>query len=152
MCVVPYAMKKRNLQTICSFIVGGCGTYGGLVWDGGTFLVVLLSQLRIGRSVGCFFSPSHPSNRACITLFFATVWTIWEFRNHKVFNDVDASSSIAVDTIQFCVAWWFKDHGCGSMDPITSLLQCVSEHCKDPSKPKAMFGRREGEYDGWMDG
>ncbi|KAK0604076.1 hypothetical protein LWI29_011762 [Acer saccharum] len=41
-----------------------------------------------------------------------------------------------MDTIQFRTAWWFKHHGCGSLVPLTSLLQNVSEFCKDPLKSK----------------
>ena len=76
------------------------------------------------------------SKRAWMTLFFATVWTIWECRNRKVFQDKEAIPSLAVDLILFRVAWWFKHHGVGSSDQISSLLQCVSEHCKDPVKLK----------------
>jgi hypothetical protein len=44
--------------------------------------------------------------------------------------------SLATDSIQFHVAWWFKHHEYGSLVPLTSLLQCVSEFCKDLVKPK----------------
>ena len=83
-----------------------------------------------------FLSPLRDSKRAWTTLFFAMVWTIWEFRNRKVFKDGEAITSLAANLIQFRVAWWFKHHGCGSLDPLTSLLQCVNEFCKDPVKPK----------------
>ncbi|KAK2654499.1 hypothetical protein Ddye_014355 [Dipteronia dyeriana] len=61
---------------------------------------------------------------------------VWQLLNNKVFNDIEAISSLALDLIQFRVAWWFKHHGCGYSNPITSFMQCVSEHCKDTVKLK----------------
>ena len=80
--------------------------------------------------------PSRECKRAWSSLFFATVWTIWEVRNNKVFNNGESEMSLALDSIQFRIAWWFKHHGCGSSVPLTSLLQGVSEFCKDPVKTK----------------
>ncbi|KAK2638085.1 hypothetical protein Ddye_025880 [Dipteronia dyeriana] len=81
------------------------------------------------------------SKRAWSTLFFAMVCTIWEFCNSKVFNNKEPDLTVALDSIRFRVAWWFKHHGCGSLDPLTSLLQCVSQFCKDQMKSK----KRESE-------
>ena len=81
-------------------------------------------------------SPSRSSRRAWTTLFFAIVWTIWDFRNNKIFKDKEASLFLASDTVLFRVAWWFKHHGKGSSDPITTLLRNISEFCKDSNMPK----------------
>ncbi|KAK2654186.1 hypothetical protein Ddye_014042 [Dipteronia dyeriana] len=40
------------------------------------------------------------------------------------------------DSVQLRVAWWFKHHGPGSLDSITTLMRNVSEFCKDPVKQK----------------
>ncbi|KAK0607597.1 hypothetical protein LWI29_017220 [Acer saccharum] len=93
--------------------------------------VRLVKHGRIGT-----LCPSRDSGRAWSTLFFAVVWTIWEVRNHKVFSDAEPDFSIAMDTIQFRTARWIKHHGCGSLVPLASLLQNVSEFCKDPLKSK----------------
>ena len=76
--------------------------------------------------------PTPECKRAWTTLFFATVWTIWEFRNRKVFEEVEPVTSLALDTIQFRVAWWFTHHGIGSSDPLTTLIQNLCEFCRDP--------------------
>ena len=52
----------------------------------------------------------------------------------KVFDDTEPEMSLALDTIHFCIAWWYKHHGRGSSVPVTSLLLSVSEFCKDPRK------------------
>ena len=67
-----------------------------------------------------------------ISLFFAVTWTIWEFRNGKVFGNEEALLSKAVDMVQFRIAWWFKNFGKGSKDPITHILLDVAERCIDP--------------------
>ena len=69
-------------------------------------------------------------------MFFAIVWTIWEFRNRKIFEDSVPILSLAVDLIRFCVAWWFKHYGSGSSDSITILSQNLEEFCRDPVKSK----------------
>ncbi|KAK2654406.1 hypothetical protein Ddye_014262 [Dipteronia dyeriana] len=66
----------------------------------------------------------HESKRAWSTLFFATGWTIWEFLNRKVFNNEEPALYVALYSIWFRVVRWFKHYGCGSLDPLTSLLQC----------------------------
>ena len=83
-----------------------------------------------------YMCPWRNSKRAWTTLFFAIVWTIWEARNRKIFKDEESVMSVARDSIQFRVAWWFKHHGYGSNNPVTSLIQNISQRCKDPLKFK----------------
>ena len=52
--------------------------------------------------------------------------------------------SIAMDVIQFRVAWWFKHHGVGSNDPITVLIQNISQFCRDKVKLK------KHNYEVWL--
>ncbi|KAK3189625.1 hypothetical protein Dsin_029186, partial [Dipteronia sinensis] len=69
-------------------------------------------------------------------LFFAMVWTIWEFRNNVVFGGKDANSSMAQDSVRFRVAWWFKNFGCGSKEDITILLLDIKNRCVDKYQTK----------------
>ncbi|KAK3227433.1 hypothetical protein Dsin_007295 [Dipteronia sinensis] len=77
------------------------------------------------------FSPSNQHNRAWNSLFFAVVWSIWETRNSKVFNNGEATVCLAADSVKLKVAWWFKFYGRGSTDPITFILINIKDRCTD---------------------
>ena len=47
--------------------------------------------------------------------------------------DLEALSD---DLIKFRVAWWFKHHGKGFSDPITTLVLNIRDCCKDAKPPK----------------
>ena len=64
------------------------------------------------------------------------LWTISETRNLKVFKDTAVDFGVAEDTIKFRVACWFKHHGRGLKEAITSILLNISELCKDSKKIK----------------
>ena len=38
----------------------------------------------------------------------------------------------ALDMIKFCVALWFKNHGCGSEVDLSLLILDLKERCVDP--------------------
>ncbi|KAK3200402.1 hypothetical protein Dsin_023817 [Dipteronia sinensis] len=80
--------------------------------------------------------PKKNSNRSWISMFFAVSWSIWEARNGKVFKKVEASFSKTVDMVRFRVAWWFKNLGKGSKDPITIMLLDIAERCTETYKVK----------------
>ena len=64
------------------------------------------------------------------------VWTIWESRNAKTFRDSETTLSQAKDMVRFRVAWWFKNLGKGSSDPITTLFWNINDGCYDPIPSK----------------
>ncbi|KAK2646875.1 hypothetical protein Ddye_022070 [Dipteronia dyeriana] len=77
------------------------------------------------------FHHSSKRKRAWKTLFFAIIWTIWEFRNNAVFWDIQANLGVAPDLVRFRVCWWFKNYGCGSEDDLIQLLLDVCDRCID---------------------
>ncbi|KAK3182890.1 hypothetical protein Dsin_030176 [Dipteronia sinensis] len=83
-------------------------------------------------------------DRAWNSVFFAVVWTIWESMNQKVFNEKGVEFSVAVDSIKFRVACWFKFHGRGSDETITTILLNISDLCKEPKRIK------KSSFDEWM--
>ena len=82
--------------------------------------------------------PKTRQGRAWNSLFFATVWTIWDSRNQVVFKNSEQGVAQAVDMIKFRVAWWFKYHGKGCSDSINVLLQNIAERCTDSKPLKAV--------------
>ncbi|KAK3199971.1 hypothetical protein Dsin_023386 [Dipteronia sinensis] len=46
------------------------------------------------------------------------------------------SGAWQVDMVKFGVAWWFKNNGKGSSDPITLILLDIAARCADPSEVK----------------
>ncbi|KAK2633605.1 hypothetical protein Ddye_032602 [Dipteronia dyeriana] len=62
--------------------------------------------------LGVFYSKSKI--RAWKVLFCALCWTIWEFRNSVVFGGKNAVLPLALDSVRFRVAWWFKNFRAGS--------------------------------------
>ncbi|KAK3229395.1 hypothetical protein Dsin_001276 [Dipteronia sinensis] len=75
--------------------------------------------------------PLKSQVRAWRLCFLATVWFIWEHRNHVVFKDMKADMELLVDMIKFRMVWWFKHHSKGFFDPATSLLLNIADSCKD---------------------
>ena len=84
------------------------------------------------------FCPSSLMKRAWSIVFFAVVWTIWECRNDVVFRGTKADFCLALDSIKFRVALWFKNHGCGSEIDLTLLMLDLKDRCveKLPFKVK----------------
>ncbi|KAK3206946.1 hypothetical protein Dsin_020992 [Dipteronia sinensis] len=80
--------------------------------------------------------PNPKSRRAWCSLFYAVVWTFWESRNIKFFEGNEASISSAADLVKFRVGWWFKHHGKGSLEPITTILLNLRELCIDKGNVK----------------
>ncbi|KAK3219249.1 hypothetical protein Dsin_013219 [Dipteronia sinensis] len=83
-----------------------------------------------------YLCPSPSSERVWNLDFFAAVWTIWDVRNQKVFKEKDTDFTVTVDTINFHIVCWYKYHGAGSHDPITSILLNIPDLCKDPKKSR----------------
>ena len=79
---------------------------------------------------------SKRAERAWFSLFFATVWTIWEARNERVFKDTKKDLNQAKDMVCFRVAWWFKNIGNGTNDPITVILLNIADRCVTNKKVK----------------
>ncbi|KAK3219671.1 hypothetical protein Dsin_013641 [Dipteronia sinensis] len=83
---------------------------------------------------GCFYGwPSlclnQSSGRAWEILFSTIVWSIWECRNSKIFNDKEAIVQQTVDIIKFRLVWWFKYFGKGTKDHISLMLLNVKDCC-----------------------
>ncbi|KAK2646243.1 hypothetical protein Ddye_021438 [Dipteronia dyeriana] len=78
--------------------------------------------------------PKQNSLRAWSSLFYVVVWTVWESRNICVFEEKEVSIVYASDLVKFRVGWWFKHHGHGSQEAITSILLNISEVCVDRRK------------------
>ncbi|KAK3206963.1 hypothetical protein Dsin_021009 [Dipteronia sinensis] len=80
--------------------------------------------------------PKSNSLRAWCSMFYAIVWTVWEFRNTCLFEGRSISFASASDLIKFRVGWWFKHHGLGSNEPIASILLNIRDICVDKKKRK----------------
>ncbi|KAK3219066.1 hypothetical protein Dsin_013036 [Dipteronia sinensis] len=61
-----------------------------------------------------------------------------KIENQVIFKDTEMGISQAVDMVKFRVAWWFKHHGSGTSDLITSLLLNINDRCSI-SKPTKAF-------------
>ena len=92
-----------------------------------------LYDWMLGWSGLCVSKASH---RAWSVLFCAICWTIWENRNGVVFGGKEAVISMALDSIIFRVACWFKSFGAGSADDLTILMLDVAERCIDSHNSK----------------
>ncbi|KAK2635596.1 hypothetical protein Ddye_030388 [Dipteronia dyeriana] len=81
--------------------------------------------------------PLNKYSRAWNTLFFASVWSMWEVRNNKVFKGKQTSILQAADVVKLRLVWWFKFHRKDSNDTITLLLLNLKDRCIAPicSKP-----------------
>ncbi|KAK3221603.1 hypothetical protein Dsin_008628 [Dipteronia sinensis] len=86
----------------------------------------------------CPLSVCH--GRARNVGFAATIWTIWEARNQIVFKDSVMDLAQWVVLIKFRIVWWFKQHGKGSSEPITTFLLNIRDLCKD-FKPEKVVKR-----------
>ncbi|KAK3172175.1 hypothetical protein Dsin_033156 [Dipteronia sinensis] len=75
------------------------------------------------------------SSRAWIVLFYAVCWTIWDIRNVVVFNGKEAIFSLALDSVRFRLAWWFKHFSSGSSEDVTILMLDVERRCVDRQPP-----------------
>ncbi|KAK3219658.1 hypothetical protein Dsin_013628 [Dipteronia sinensis] len=81
-----------------------------------------------------YLCPTPSSDRVWNMVFFVVVWMIWEFRNQKVFKEKEADLMLAVDTINFRIACWYKFHGFGSKELITSILLNMPGLCKEAKR------------------
>ncbi|KAK3223218.1 hypothetical protein Dsin_010243 [Dipteronia sinensis] len=109
--------KCMSLCDVC-----GCSSYSILQW------------WRGWRGM----CPRRKSERAWSSLFFAVVWTIWETRNIKVFDNRDTSLNQAEDLVKFRVAWWFKNLGNGSTDTITTIVLNIKDCCVEARGSKSL--------------
>ncbi|KAK3190292.1 hypothetical protein Dsin_029853 [Dipteronia sinensis] len=75
------------------------------------------------------------SSRAWIVLFYAVCWTIWDIRNVVVFNGKEAIFSLALDSVRFRLAWWFKHFSSGSSEDVMILMLDVERRCVDRQPP-----------------
>ena len=80
--------------------------------------------------------PSQSRNRAWNVLFCAVVWTIWENRNRVVFRGSQPCLGLALDSVKFRVALWFKNYGPGSSCDLTLLMLDLNERCTDDMRSK----------------
>lgn len=75
--------------------------------------------------------PNPKFGRVWAILFNAIAWSIWEVRNQAVFNGIEANLAYYLELVRFMVAWWFKNHGKGSSDPITIIVENLQNCCVD---------------------
>ncbi|KAK2648318.1 hypothetical protein Ddye_015807 [Dipteronia dyeriana] len=80
---------------------------------------------------------SKASQRTWFVLYFAVCWTIWENQNAVVFDGKEASFSMAIDSVKFRLALWFKNCGAGSNEDLTILLLDVKRWCVDKIRSKS---------------
>ncbi|KAK3219977.1 hypothetical protein Dsin_013947 [Dipteronia sinensis] len=80
--------------------------------------------------------PAIKNERAWNSLFCSIAWTIWENRNHLVFEGKVPVVEQAVDLVKFLIVWWFKYLGKGIHDNVQSLLLNVKELCVETRKQK----------------
>ncbi|KAK3199510.1 hypothetical protein Dsin_022925 [Dipteronia sinensis] len=73
--------------------------------------------------------PNSKLGRAWITLFNAVAWSIWEVQNQAVFKGVPTERDVVIDLVRFRVAWWFKNHGRGSKEPLTVIMENLEICC-----------------------
>ncbi|KAK2649662.1 hypothetical protein Ddye_017151 [Dipteronia dyeriana] len=59
-----------------------------------------------------------------------------DFRNQKVFKGKKADFSVAIDTIKFRTAFWFKFHDRGVKDSITAIMLNIPDLCIDPRRSR----------------
>ena len=80
--------------------------------------------------------PAVKNERAWLSLFSAVVWTVWEVRNQKVFEDKDPVFSVAQDMVHFRIAWWFKFLRKDVSDSISSLMLNLKDCCVEYRRVK----------------
>ncbi|KAK3188482.1 hypothetical protein Dsin_028043 [Dipteronia sinensis] len=80
--------------------------------------------------------PSSTKSRIWDLMFFVVVWSIWETRNASVFIDTSACMVRALDMVKFRMVWWFKHHGPGSKESLSSLLLNTIDLCKEDRHSK----------------
>ncbi|KAK3222313.1 hypothetical protein Dsin_009338 [Dipteronia sinensis] len=68
------------------------------------------------------------------TLFFALICSIWEAKNQRIFQGIQATVVQVADLVKSRTAWWFKFHANCSKLPILTVLLNIQESCVD-SKP-----------------
>ncbi|KAK0575735.1 hypothetical protein LWI29_006099 [Acer saccharum] len=90
--------------------------------------------------------PKSSLKRVWETLLNAVVWTTWEARNQVVFQGKSADFIAFLDLVRFRVAWWFKFHGKGSVDPITVMVENLEFNCVEQNKKK----KRKRSHDSWI--
>ncbi|KAK3218927.1 hypothetical protein Dsin_012897 [Dipteronia sinensis] len=78
--------------------------------------------------------PAFKSERVWCSLFYAIVWTIWEARNHLVFEGKVPNVEHVADLVRFRIVWWFKHLGRGSQDLVQSLLLNIKDLCVESNK------------------
>lgn len=76
------------------------------------------------------------NERAWCFLLYATVWTIWQFRNLLVFEGKDPNLEQAADMVKFRIAWWFKHLNRGSKDSVAALYRNLDCLCMDYKRVK----------------
>ncbi|KAK3188251.1 hypothetical protein Dsin_027812 [Dipteronia sinensis] len=80
--------------------------------------------------------PSVKSERAWLSLLSAVVWTVWEVRNQKVFEDRTPSLTMAQDLVRFRVAWWFKVLGNNVTESVSMLMLNLNHCCVEKRRVK----------------
>ncbi|KAK2637742.1 hypothetical protein Ddye_025537 [Dipteronia dyeriana] len=76
--------------------------------------------------------PAFKHERAWNSLFCAIIWSIWESKNKRVFDNIEPNVLKVYDVVKFRVVWWLKYLGKGSSDAIQSLLINVKDFCIEP--------------------
>ena len=80
--------------------------------------------------------PAAKNERAWLCLLSAVVWTVWEVRNHKVFENKHPCLAEAQDLVRFRVAWWFKSLGNNVTDSVTALMLNIKGCCVESKRLK----------------
>ena len=66
----------------------------------------------------------------------AVVWTVWELRNHKVFEDKSPCLTTTQDLVRFRVAWWFKFLGKNVSNSVSALMLDLKGYYVETRKVK----------------
>ena len=80
--------------------------------------------------------PEPKRERIWCSLFCAIVWTIWEARNHVVFNGNKTNVEQATDMVKLWIVWRFKYLVKGTNDSIQALLLNFKDVCVEVNKKK----------------
>ncbi|KAK3222316.1 hypothetical protein Dsin_009341 [Dipteronia sinensis] len=95
-------------------------------------IVSCVNETLVGWfSVWSSLCPNQTYGRAWEILFSVVVWSIWECRNHKIFNDKKAFIQQTVDIVKFRLVWWFKHCGKGSNHQISLMRLNVKDRFVD---------------------
>ncbi|KAK2651368.1 hypothetical protein Ddye_011224 [Dipteronia dyeriana] len=84
--------------------------------------------------------PEPKFNRGWNTLFAAMLFSVWETRNHCIFQGTQFSVYQVSYMVKMRVAWWFKFYGKGSKLSISTMILNLPESCIELKQVKRPLG------------